>query len=78
VISEWAFANLDTSKEFITVIPEDQISNIAYVEEKIIENRESSIKNRDQILDYARTFDWKKILTRHYIPNIEKLIYGQE
>ena len=78
VISEWASANLDTSMDFIAVIQEDQISNIDYVEQKIIENREYSIKNRNQILDYARTFDWKKILTKHYIPNIEKLIHGQK
>ena len=76
VISEWASANLDTSKEFITVISENEISNNIYVEKRIIENREYSIKNREQILDYAKSFDWKQILKNHYIPNIEKLIYG--
>jgi hypothetical protein len=78
VISEWAAANLDTTKNFITIIPEDKISNITYVEEKIIENRKYSVENREEILDYAKTFDWKVILESYYIPNIEKLIYGQK
>jgi hypothetical protein len=78
VISEWAAANLDTTKNFITIIPEDKISNITYVEEKIIENRKYSVENREEILDYAKTFDWKVILESYYIPNIEKLIYGKK
>ena len=76
VISEWATANLDLSKNFITVIPEEKISDVDYVEQKIIENRIYSVKNRQEIFDYAKTFDWKVILESHYIPNITKVING--
>jgi glycosyltransferase involved in cell wall biosynthesis len=78
VISEWASANLDLSKDFITIIPEDKISNITYVEQKIIENRKYSVQNRKEIFDYAKTFDWKVILESYYIPNILKVINGKK
>ena len=35
-------ANLDLDKEFITVIPEDKINDIDFVEDAIIKNREYS------------------------------------
>jgi hypothetical protein len=76
VISQWASANLDTDKEFITVISEDRVKDISFVEEKIIENREYSIKNRDEILDYAKNFEWCRILSKYYLPNINKVIHG--
>ena len=68
---------LDLEKEFITVIPEDKILNTKYVEEKIIENREYSINNRQEILDYAKKFEWCRILSDYYLPNIEKVINGK-
>ena len=76
VISEWATANLDISKNFITVIPEEKITDVDYVEQKIVENRSYSIKNREEIFEYSRLFDWEQILNTHYIPNITKLING--
>ena len=77
VISQWAAANLDTSKEFITVIPEDKINNLEYVEQKIIENREYSVNNRDEILDYAKQFEWSRILSEYFLPNVDKVIHGK-
>jgi glycosyltransferase involved in cell wall biosynthesis len=74
VVCEWGRANLDTSKDFITVIPENKINDIDYVEQKIIENREYSIAHREEILNYSKTFDWKNILETHYIPNVKFLI----
>ena len=44
--------NLDTSKEFITVIPENKINDVEYVEQKIVENRKYSIEHRDEIREY--------------------------
>jgi len=76
VVSEWATANLDLSKKFITVVPEEKIDNIKFVEEKIIENREYSITNRDEILNYAKEFEWCKILDKYFIPNIKRVIHG--
>ena len=74
VISEFAKANLDLDKQFITVIPEKKIKDIEFVEGQIIRNREYSIKNRDEIRAYAKKFEWKTVLKNHYIPSIEKLI----
>ena len=77
VLSEWATANLDLNKKFITVIPEDMIHQTKYIEHKIIENREYSIHNRKEILDYAKQFEWTRMLTDYYLPNIEKVIDGK-
>ena len=74
VVCQWGSANLDTSKEFITVIPENKISDIAYVESKMIENREYSRHHRKDILEYSRQFDWINVMRDTYIPTIEKII----
>ena len=64
------------NKEFITVIPEDRISDIAYVESEIIKNRKYSTQNREEILDYAKEFDWVKIVEKFYLPNMESIIFN--
>ena len=74
VVSEWAAANLDIRKSFITVIPEDKISDIEYVEDTIRLNREFSVYNRDTIREYARSFDWVNVIDKHYVPVIEQLV----
>ena len=76
VVSEWATANLDLDRGFISVIPEDKIKNTPFVEEIIVKNREYSIEHRQEILDYAKEFEWCTILKRHYLPNIEKIVNG--
>ena len=77
VISEYATANLDVDKEFITVIPEKKIKDIEYVEGQIIRNREYSIHHRQEILEYGKQFAWKKMLKEHYLPSVQKLIASQ-
>lgn len=74
VVTEWGKANLDQSKEFITIIPEDKVNDISYVEEKIIENRNYSVQNRKEILEYSKEFDWVNIIQNYYLPNVEKVI----
>ena len=76
VVSQWATANLDIDKKFITVIPEERIEDISYIEKKIIENREYSAQHRQEILNYAKEFEWCKILKSYYLPNIERVING--
>lgn len=76
VVSQWATANLDLNKKFISVIPENKIEDTSYIEEKIIENRKYSIANRQEILDYAKEFEWSRILSKYYLPNIERIIDG--
>ena len=74
VVSQWGAANLDISKEFITVIPEDKINDIEYVESRIIENREYSVQHRDEIREYVKQFDWTTVIKDIYVPTIEKII----
>jgi glycosyltransferase involved in cell wall biosynthesis len=74
VVTEWGKANLDDSKEFITIIPESKVGNIEYVEKEIVRNREYSLQNRQYILEYAEQFDWCNIIQKHYIPSVQKLI----
>lgn len=76
VVSEYATANLDLSKEFITIIPENKIQDIKYIEEKIIENREYSVKHRQDIINYAKNFEWCKILETYYLSNVQRVING--
>jgi len=74
VVCEWGKANLDLEKEFITVIPEDKISDINYIEDQIVKNREYSISHREEILEYAKQFDWEQVIKNYYLPNIEKVM----
>ena len=74
VVSEFATANLDLDREFITVIPEKKISDIDFVEEQIIKNREYSVQHRQEIREYAKQFDWTETVKNVFIPNIEKVI----
>ena len=74
VVSEWAAANLDIRKSFITVIPEDKISDIRYVEDAIISNRSYSIAHRDEIREYGREFEWTNVIENHYLPVVETLV----
>ena len=76
VVSEFAQANLDIDKEFITVIPENKIGDLKYVEDVIIKNREYSVSHREEIVEYSLQFDWETVLSKYYIPNIEKVILG--
>ena len=74
VVCEWGRANLDINKEFITIIPENKISDLEYVENKIIENRKYAVNNRKEIVEYSKQFDWKEILQKYYISSVEKII----
>ncbi len=74
VISEWATANLDLTKDFITVIPESKITDFDYISKKIEENRIVSLKKRKEIVEYAKEFNWKKQLETHYIPSVKSII----
>ena len=73
VISECGIANLDLNQPFITVIPNNRINDIEYIQSKIIDNRQFSINNRSAILKYARQFDWSNIIEKYYLPAIQKV-----
>ena len=50
------------------------MNDLEFVENAIIKNREYSIAHRDEILEYAKEFEWKAVLKRHYIPAVEHLV----
>ena len=64
VISEFAASELDTDKNFITVIPESMIGNLNFIQEEIIQNRESSVSRRDEIRKYFDdNFSWTNLIS---------------
>ena len=62
------------NKDFITVIPEDKIEDVEFIDGEILRNRYYSVNNRPEILEYAKQFDWVKVIEKYYIPAIEKII----
>ena len=60
-------------KKFITVIPDDKIDDIKYIESQIKSNRDFSIQHRHDILEYAHQFDWDNIIEKYYIPSINEI-----
>ena len=74
VISQWAAANLDVDKDFITVIPEDKINDLEFVDAEIVRNRYYSVNNRPEIREYAESFSWTKVVEKYYVPAMEKII----
>lgn len=65
VVSECSAANLDRSLPFITVIPDDRLSDLSYITENIAENRAISISMRLEIRKYALLkFSWSSIIDR--------------
>jgi glycosyltransferase involved in cell wall biosynthesis len=66
VVSECASANLDRSREFITVVPDNKRDDLEYVRLAIQDNREKSIKLRDEIRHYAlEKFGWSRIMDEY-------------
>ena len=66
VLSEQSTANLDLSKPFITVIPDDKINDIDYLKKSIEENRKISMNMRKEIRQYCRdNFDWCAIIQKY-------------
>ncbi len=73
VVSEFAASELDTSKDFITVILEKDITNIDLIQKKIKENRDISIHKRKEIRKYFDdNFSWKNLIVK-YIDNINHI-----
>jgi glycosyltransferase involved in cell wall biosynthesis len=65
VISKTCAANLDLSKNFITVIDEYKLNDIEYISQKIIENREYSVEHREEIRKYAlENFSYEVIINK--------------
>jgi len=66
VVSTAASANLDTQLPWISVIPDDKITDVAFVESEIARNREISLRHREQIREYGvENFSWEKLIPRY-------------
>ncbi|MDD9807119.1 MAG: glycosyltransferase [Gammaproteobacteria bacterium] len=66
VVSAGAAANLDTRLPWIRVIPEEKITDIAFVEAEIARNREIALRHREQIREYGiGNFSWEKLVPRY-------------
>ena len=66
VLSEQSTANLDLSKPFITVIPDNKLEDTEYLKEKIEENRKVSLGMRKEIREYCfANFDWSSIIKQY-------------
>lgn len=75
VVSEQVSVELNTSLDFIDVIPEDKIENLVYIKNILEKNKEYSVKNRDKIRDYGiRTFGLSNILEFEYVPKLQSLL----
>ena len=72
VISEYSTAGLDLTKPYITVIPENKISDVRFVESELIRNKNISAKMRSEIREYGLTFDWE-ILVKMYEKKITSI-----
>jgi hypothetical protein len=74
VVSVYACANLDVSKPFITVIPENKINDMEYVANAIQENQRVSVTMRDEIRAYGNAmFSWR-VITDRYIDIVNTIL----
>lgn len=74
VVSESSSSHLDTSKEFIDIIPESKILDSEYIHNVIIRNREYSVNNRQEIYDYGyENFSYDNTI-KNYSSYIEELL----
>ena len=75
VVSEQVSVELDTSLDFIDVIPEDKIEDLSYVQNVLEKNKEYSVKNRNEIRNYGiKTFGLSNILEYEYVPKLQSLL----
>lgn len=74
VTSEYCAHELDATLPFITVIPNEKLNDLDYVNKCLIENREISLYMRKEIMQYGiQNFSWKKII-KSYVEDIVKLV----
>ena len=67
VISEAACANLDLTKPWITVIPNNKLDDLIYIEDQIKKNREISLHFRSEIRSHSlETISWKSRINNIY------------
>jgi len=66
VVSEAAAVNLDTTRPWLSVIPERKIADIDFVAAEIKRNREVALRHRHAIRQYAiDNFAWAKLVPQY-------------
>ena len=65
VISEACTENLDLSLPFISVIPDDKLSDDRFIEDVLITNRDTCYKMRKEIVQYVTNFHWRQITLKY-------------
>lgn len=72
VINSYSSNDIDTSKPFIDIIPNNQLDNLDYIQTII--NKNKKYENRNIIRDYAvNNFSWSSLI-KIYIENIQSLL----
>lgn len=68
VISECSTANMDLSKPYIHVIPENKIHDLNYVRGIIETNKQNALKHRSEIREYGtKQFAWESVVKNYMI-----------
>ena len=66
VVSECSAANIDENKDFIDIVPNNKLNDLAYIENIIRKNRIISVENRNTIREYGlSTFSWENLVNRY-------------
>ncbi len=77
VINRWSIANLDISRKFITVIPDDKLKDKNFIDQAIDTNRQYAVVNRHEIRAYSKKFWWENLVPK-YVENIKSLIVSKK
>jgi glycosyltransferase involved in cell wall biosynthesis len=73
VVSNAAAANLDTSKPYIDVIPNEKLGDLEYIEAIVKRNQAISVQMRDEIRAYGiQMFSYNNIV-RRYIETLQQI-----
>ena len=73
VTSKYCAYELDSSLPFITIIPDDKLEDLDYVNKALIENREISLSMKKEISQYGiDNFSWKQLI-KTYAEKISSL-----
>lgn len=74
VISRHSASELDDTKPYITIIPDDKMQDMDYIQKSIEDNRKCSVENREKIRKYGmETFSLTKLISK-YVQNIESIL----
>lgn len=74
VVSEQNVNELDTSLNFIEVIPNEKLNDLEYISKKIFENRKVSLEKRNEIREYGiESFSLVEKMKK-YVNDIENII----